>query len=62
MKRQKFIQKKVYRGISILSGSIQTNEPVVYRFYGHEKFIKWLIKKLKDVEKKIDEKVAKCLK
>ena len=36
--------------------------PVKYRYFGQEKFIQWLAKKLKAVKKELECKISKCLK
>ena len=36
--------------------------PVIYRFYGQEKLVNWLIKKIQAVKKELECKVSKCLK
>ena len=36
--------------------------PVKYRYYGQEKLIQWLAKKLKAVKKELECKIYKCLK
>ena len=36
--------------------------PVIYRFYGQEKLVNWLIKKIETVKKEVECKVSKCLK
>ena len=36
--------------------------PVIYRFYGQEKLVNWLIKKDEAVKKELECKVFKCLK
>ena len=36
--------------------------PVIYRFYGQEKLVNWLIKKIEAVKKELECKVPKCLK
>ena len=36
--------------------------PVKYRYYGKEKLIKWLAKKLEAVKKELECKISKCLK
>ena len=36
--------------------------PVIYRFYGQEKLVNWLIKKIEAVKKEFACKVSKCLK
>ena len=36
--------------------------PVTYRFYGQEKLVNWLIKKIEDVKKELECKASKCLK
>ena len=36
--------------------------PVIYRFYGQEKLVNWLIKKIEAVKKEFECKVSKCLK
>ena len=36
--------------------------PVTSRFYGQEKLVNWLIKKIQAVNKELECKVSKCLK
>ena len=36
--------------------------PVIYHFYGQEKLVNWLIKKIEAVKKELEYKVSKCLK
>ena len=36
--------------------------PVIYRFYGQEKLVNWLIKKIEAIKKELECKVSKCLK
>ena len=36
--------------------------PVICRFYGQEKLVNWLIKKIEAVKKELECKVSKCLK
>ena len=36
--------------------------PVIYRFYGQEKLVNWLIKNIEAVKKELECKVPKCLK
>ena len=36
--------------------------PVKYRYYGQEKLIQWLAKKLEAVKKELECKISKCLK
>ena len=36
--------------------------PVKYRFYGQEKIVQWLTKKLETVIKELQCKISKCLK
>ena len=36
--------------------------PVIYRFYGKEKTIMWLTKKLKAINDELQCKISKCLK
>ena len=36
--------------------------PVKYRYYGREKLIQWLAKKLEAVKKELECKISKCLK
>ena len=51
--------KRVNRG----SGSGYGLEiPVKYRYYGQEKLIQWLAKKLEAVKKELECKISKCLK
>ena len=35
---------------------------VKYRFYGQEKIVQWLTKKLETVKKELECKISKCLK
>mgnify|MGYP001792401175 CR=1 FL=1 len=51
------VGKRVNRG-----GGYGLEIPVVYRFNGPEKLVKWLIKKIEAVRKELDCKVSKCLK
>ena len=36
--------------------------PIKYRFYGQEKIVQWLTKKLETVKKKLRYKISECLK
>ena len=51
------VGKRVNRG-----GGYGLEIPVIYRFDGPEKLVKWLIKKIEAVRKGLDHKVLKCLK
>ena len=51
------VGKRVNRG-----GGYGLEIPVIYRFYGPEKLINWLISRLEAVQKELNDKVLKCLK
>ena len=45
-----------------MEGGYGLEIPVTYRFYGQEKLVNWLIKKIQAVNKELECKVSKCLK
>ena len=51
------IGKRLNRG-----GGYGLEIPVIYHFYGQEKLVNWLIKKIEAVKKELEYKVSKCLK
>ena len=51
------VGKRLNRG-----GGYSLEIPVIYRFYGQEKLVNWLIKKIEAVKKELECKVSKCLK
>ena len=51
------VGKRLNRG-----GGYSLEIPVIYRFYGQEELVNWLIKKTEAVKKKFECKVSKCLK
>ena len=51
------IGKRLNRG-----GGCGLEIPVIYHFYGQEKLVNWLIKKIEAVKKELEYKVSKCLK
>ena len=51
------VGKRLNRG-----GGYSLEIPVIYRFYGQEELVNWLIKKIEAVKKKFECKVSKCLK
>ena len=50
-------KKRLNRG-----GGYGLEIPVIYRFYGQEKIIMWLTKKLKAMKNELQCKMSKCLK
>ena len=59
-------EPKIYFAKDILSHFAPVSQfapgCAIYRFYGQEKLVDWLIKKIEAVKKKLECKVSKCLK
>ena len=51
------VGKRLNRG-----GGYGLEIPVIYRFYGQETLVNWLIKKTETVKKELECKVSKCMK
>ena len=51
------VGKRLTRG-----GGYGLETPVKYRFYGQEKVVQWLAKKLETVKKELECEISKCLK
>ena len=43
-------------------GGYRLEIPAIYHFYGQEKLVNWLIKKIEAVKKELKCKVSKCMK